>query len=398
MKGYWVRHRLILTLILSVALGAITSILFVFPYISQQANSYNAQSIYKNTDIDFIAPEPSIAQVAELPETSGIDKVFPYYLTKTQITVNGVSRTTTVLLSDQFQNIDITMYNSDRLIEKASSEYDNPILVDWQFCHDTSAKIGDTVSFVIDGGQVEFKIYAIYETNSIYDGGAVLAQISAEQKDVIMQKSKNNGYSGVYVAASDYNACRSFLTTDYRPLGRLKSREQFEDDAQYQVHYDAIMSSGYANEITDFRIRESGLDKKNSPIMVLIAVVLSFVALIAYNIVMSKRGCETVYFTKHCIPKGQNIKPYYSISFAVELILSILLYTGVMFFMINSSSEFIPRSVVNINIAIVPASIVVAEVASFILNNSMIADITKKVKQAEKEKNQNLSDGSVNEG
>lgn len=113
---------------------------------------------------------------------------------------------------------------------------------------------------------------------------------------------------------------------------------------------------------------------------------------------MSKRGCETVYFTKHCIPKGQNIKPYYSISFAVELILSILLYTGVMFFMINSSSEFIPRSVVNINIAIVPASIVVAEVASFILNNSMIADITKKVKQAEKEKNQNLSDGSVNEG
>ena len=395
MRGYWVRHRLILTLIMSVALAAITGLLFVFPYISQQANAYNSQSIYKNTDIDFIAPEPSEEQISDLPGTNGISAVFPYFLTKTQISVNGTSRTTTVLLSDKVQNVDITMYNSERLIEKASNEYENPILVDWQFCKDTSAKIGDTVTIGIAGNQVEFKIYAIYETNGIYDGGAILAEISSDMKEAIMQNSKNSGYSGMYVAASDYNACRNYLTTDYRPLGRLKSRELFEDDAQYQVHYDAIMSSGYANEITDFRIRESGLDNDSSSVMVWIAAAFVLVLVIAFNIVMAKRGCEKVYFTKHCIPKGMNVKPYYSLSFVMELILIVVIYAAVVLFRIKTTSEFIPHEALDINIFFVPLAAVIAEIVSLIMNNSMVADITEKVKLAEKKKN---SEEAVDEG
>lgn len=395
MRGYWVRHRLILTLIMSVALAAITGILFVFPYISQQANAYNSQSIYKNTDIDFIAPEPSEEQITDLPGTNGISAVFPYFLTKTQISVNGNSRTTIVLLSDQTQNMDITMYNAERLIEKASTEYENSIFVDWQFCKDTSAKIGDTVTIGIAGNQVEFKIYAIYETNSIYDGGAILAEISSDQKEAIMQNSKNSGYSGMYVAASDYNACRNYLTTDYRPLGRLKSRELFEDDAQYQVHYDAIMSSGYANEITDFRIRESGLDKDSSPVMVWIAAALMLVLVIVFNMVMAKRGCEKVYFTKHCIPKGINVKPYYSFSFMMELLLIVVVYVAVVLFRIKTTNEFIPGGALNINIVFIPVAAVIAEIVSLIMNNSMVADITEKVKLAEKKKN---SEEAVDEG
>ena len=122
MKGYWVRHRLLLTIILCVASAMVVGLLFAFPYIAQQANNYNAQSIYKNTEMDFIAPEPSYEQVAEAEGTNGIDKVFPFYLTKTQVSVNGMSRTTTVLLSDQFQTVGITMYNEARVIEKASAE------------------------------------------------------------------------------------------------------------------------------------------------------------------------------------------------------------------------------------------------------------------------------------
>ena len=172
MAGYWVRHRLLFTIIMSAAVALITSFLFVYPSIQQQANEYNAQSIYKNSDIDFIVPEPSFEQTSDLPGTNGIDKVFPFFMTKTQVNVEGTSRTTTVLLSDQFQNIDMTMYSQSRLIEKSSTEYDNPIFVDWQFCHDTGAKVGDTVSLPIGGQDVEYKIYAVYETNSIYDGGA----------------------------------------------------------------------------------------------------------------------------------------------------------------------------------------------------------------------------------
>ena len=150
MKGYWVRHRLFLTIILCIASAMVVGLLFAFPHITQQADNYNAQSIYKNTDMDFIAPEPSYEQAAELEGTNGVDKVFPFYLTKTQVSVNGMSRTTTVLLSDQFQTVGITMYNEARVIEKASAEVANPICIDWQFAKDTGAKLGDTVSFAIN--------------------------------------------------------------------------------------------------------------------------------------------------------------------------------------------------------------------------------------------------------
>lgn len=161
MTGYWIRHRALLSIILSAAIAIIAGLLFVFPFISQIADNYNFQSVYKNTSIDFIAPEPSFEQISELPRNNGIDKVFPFFLTKTSVNTDGKSRTTTVLLSDRFENVDITMYNSKRLIKKSDSDFENPILVDWQFCKDTATDIGDTVSFSMGDTTAEYKIYAI---------------------------------------------------------------------------------------------------------------------------------------------------------------------------------------------------------------------------------------------
>lgn len=380
MRGYWIRHRLLFTLLLSAAIALITVLLFVFPFISQQADNYNSQSVYKNTNIDFIAPEPSFEQVNDIPGTNGIDKVFPFFLTKTMVNAGGTSRTTTVLLSDRFQNVDMTMYNSKRLIKKSTSEFDNPILVDWQFCRDTSANIGDTVSFSIGGETVEYKIYAIYETNSIYEGGAILAQISREQTDFIKQNSQNNGYSGMYIQSNDYNACQSYLTTAYRPLGRLKARKQFDDDEQYQVHYDAIMSSGYANEITDFRVRENSLDKKANSLMIWIGAALSFAAVIGFNIIMSRRGCEKAYFTKNCIPKGQNVKPYYTKSFIYELLFFAVAYAAIMIYKIRFSSFYIPQTAYGVEISVIPLAVIAAELISLIINKSTVKKIIKEEK------------------
>lgn len=381
MGGYWTRHRLLPSLILAVALAVITVFLFVSPYVEQQASSYNAQSVYKNSDIDFIVPEPSFDQVSELPGTNGVDKVFPFYLTKTEVKVNGKSRTTTVLLSDQFENVGMTMYNDSRLLGKSSGDVDNPIFVDWQFSKDTSAKVGDTISFALGGNTVEFTIAAVYETNNIYDGGAILAEITQDQKDAIAENAKSNGYSGAYISATDYNACRSYLTTDYRPLGRLKNRDQFESEEQYNTHYDAIMSSGYANEITDFRVRENDLDSNQSSLMILVGALLEAVILIVFNVIMANRGCEKVYFKKHCIPKGQNVKPYYTISFLFEMIASIILFIGVMFLNAKMAKDYVPSSAYGIVIAAIPAAIIIAEIIALAMNNSKVAVITAKVKQ-----------------
>lgn len=380
MTGYWIRHRALLSIILSAVIAVIAGLLFVFPFISQMADNYNSQSVYKNTSIDFIAPEPSFEQINELSGSNGIDKVFPFFLTKTAVNAGGKSRTTTVLLSDRFENVDITMYNGKRLIKKSDSDFDNPILVDWQFCKDTSTDIGDTISFSIGDTTAEYKIYAVYETNTIYENGAILVQLSTAQKEAIVQKSQNNGYSGMYISASDYNTCQAYLTKDYRPMGRLKDRDRFDSDEQYQVHSDAIMESGYANEITDFRVRENNLDKKANPVMVYIGSALSAVLIIIFNAVMSKRGCEKGYFTKHCIPKGQNVKPYYSKTFICELLCFIVAYAAIMFYKFKASTDYIPKSALSIEIVIIPAAVVIAELIAFIMNGSMIKGIIKKEK------------------
>ena len=379
MAGYWARHRLLLTIIMSAAVALVTSFLLVYPSIHQHASDYNAQSIYKNSQIDFIAPEPSFEQVGDLSGTNGIDKLFPFFMTKSQVNIGGASRTTTLLLSDQFQNIDMTMYSQARLIEKAGAEYDNPILVDWQFCKDTGAKIGDTVELPIGGQSVDYKIFAVYETNTLYDGGAIIAEISADQKAAIAEQSSNNGYSGMYISASDYNVCQSYLTTEYRPLGRLKDRDQFSDDEQYQVHYDAIMSSGYANEITDFRVRENGLRLSSSSIRVWIGAILAIIVILGFNLAMSKRGCEKAYFTKQRIPKGQDVKPYYSTAFLFELIITILLYAVFLILRLKLADEYIPGSAVGLKVVVIPVAVVVAEIIALIMNFSAVSEMTRKV-------------------
>ena len=386
MTNYWTRHRLIHTLVLSIAIALISALLFVVPYISALADDYNAQSIYKNTKLDFIVPEPSLEQVDALPGTNGIDKIFPYYLTKTTVQVNGKQRTTTVLLSDQFQNIDITMYNTNRLIQKSDEEYSDPILVDWQFCQDTSAKLGDTVSVSISGNSFDFRITAIYETNNIYDGGAVLAEISEEQKKVIIDRSRNNGYSGMYISTSDYNACKTYLHSDYRPLGRLKSREQFKDDEQYQVHYDAIMSSGYANEITDTHVLENDYSKTVSPLMIILGALLSAAIVIAFNVIMANRGCEKGYFTKHCIPKGLNVSSYYTTSFFAEVFLFVLMYSVSMYAGVLLSGKYIHKSAINVMVVAIPLSVVIAEIISLVMNKSKVTEIIRKIEEEKREK------------
>lgn len=381
MGRYWALHRFFLTLIITVAVALVASCLFVYPSIVRQADAYNSQSVYKNTEIDFIAPEPSFEQVDELPGANGIDKVFPYFLTNTQVNVNGASRSTTVLLSDQFQNVDLTMYNSARLIKKSNKEYDNAVLVDWQFCHDTSAGIGDTVSMTIGGVDREYRIYAIYETNSIYDNGAILAEISDDEKKAIVQQSGNSGYSGMYISASDYNTCQSFLASEYRPLGRLKDRDSFSDSDKYQVHYDAIMSSGYANEITDFRVRENDSAESGGKVVIWIGTLLTAILMLGFNIVMSGRGCERAYFSYQCIPKGEDVKSYYMVSFVFETVLSIVFYVIFLVLRIRMSETYIPGSAIGFRSIMVPIAIIVAEIISYCMNRLVVLSIERKAER-----------------
>lgn len=380
MTGYWIRHRFLYTIIICVVIGIIDVLLFALPYIHDKSEDYNTQSIYKKSDIDFIAPEPSNEQAASLEGKNGINKIFPFYMMKENVDVNNKTRSTTVLLSDRFINVDMTMYNKNRLIKKARSSFKNPILVDWQFCHDTSSDIGDTVSLNVAGSTVKYKIYAVYETNSLYEGGAILAEINNDQKNSIVKKSGNNGYSGMYISANDYEQCKKFLKQDYRPLGRLKGRSDFKNDDQYQIHYDAIMSSNYSNEITDFNAKRNAQSDNDVVIKLFIGIIVTSVILIAYNIFMSNRGCEKEYFRNQCIPKGKNVTSYYSDSFIAESVILVASFVIMLLIVVSKSSIYIPQEPFRYMVLMIPIAMVLIELVCLALNKAHILVMEKSYK------------------
>ena len=87
---------------------------------------------------------------------------------------------------------------------------------------------------------------------------------------------------------------------------------------------------------------------------------------------MAKRGQEEAYFTKHCIPRGQNVKPYYTISFIAESLLSIGLFFAIIVIRKNSSGEFIARTFGDAKVIIIPAAMIVAELVCLYLNTSKV--------------------------
>lgn len=368
MVNYWLRNRLLLSIAFVIATVLVISLAFVSPYMQDQASEYNAHSMYKNTTIDFIAPDPSFAQVDELSDNHGIERVFPYYATKSELSVKGKIRSTQVLLSDRLENMDLTMYNDARLIQRADIAYDDPIYVDWQFCQDTGANIGDEVTIPLGDWTAKYTIAAIYETNDLHDGGAILAPISTAQRDAIAQNARNKGYSGMYISASNYAECRTYLTTDYRPLGRLKDRNLFESDESYDIHYHAIMDSGFANEITDFRLRETGLTTDHNNSLLWIGAAVAFVLFMTYGMLMLWRGSERGYFINHSIPAGRDVKPYYICSFISETVLFVALFYLSLQVMARAGNQYIPEGIIDGKFIIIPFAVVAAEIAVFFIS------------------------------
>ena len=90
---------------------------------------------------------------------------------------------------------------------------------------------------------------------------------------------------------------------------------------------------------------------------------------------------EKVYFTKHCIPKGQDVKPYYKVSFLFETILQIILFAGVILTMFITADTYIPKAAIDIKLVVIPTAMIVAEIICLAANNSRIAKITKEVKR-----------------
>ena len=110
---------------------------------------------------------------------------------------------------------------------------------------------------------------------------------------------------------------------------------------------------------------------------------------------MARRGCEKVYFTKHCIPKGQNVNSYYNTASIAETVLMICLYGVFMTLRLKTANQYIPGSALGIKVAVVPVAIIIAEIISGAMNRSMVSGITREYElESEGEEKENQESGN----
>lgn len=340
MIKYWVKNRLLLDVLITIILVVFSTFTFLLPMAKDMGESRLLITLYENDKLDFDVPSPSYDQIKQLEEESFIESVFPYYYTEASFGVNDKNRSTNLFLSDSFSKLEQTMYCESRLIKKAEEDYNNPIYVDYEFICDTGLNLGDVVYLYLGDTIIEFTIQAIYETNTYYDNGAVIVKWEGLQKEVISQMSQRLVYSGAYIYANNYQQCKDYLLTEYKPFGRLKSVSDFVTMEAYQIHYNTFMSSDYSNEITDFnsdldsKIQKSILKEKASIHNVIFMIIVASTTLIFYNIAMWIRKSEKNYFLKREMVGESNVFLYYLMSciiqtFVISTGFSISLYLSI---------------------------------------------------------------------
>ena len=355
MFKYWIKNRAVFDVLIPLALVLLLAFAFALPVFRNAGEAALAQSLSKSEKLDFDVPSPSYEQIAQLESEDCIESVFPYYYTETSLSVDGKTRQSKLFFSDVFDKLGQTMYCEARLIEKATEEYGNPLLVDYQFIQDTGAKLGSTVSVTLGTSKVDFQIAAIYETNTYYEGGAVMAKWEGAQKEAITTASPKVVYSGAYVQATDHQRCKQYLEEQYKPYGRLKDESEFATHEAYETHYNAFMSGNYANEITDFAVKNQGAEasverlERSSTLFIVFAYIVLLVVLPTANFLLWMRRSERKYFVQRKLKGDKKIGRYYIISSVVQAILSIVGLVVAALLIASFSTLYMPVSTVLAN-------------------------------------------------
>ena len=332
MAKYWLKNRAVYSLVLAVLIGILSSVLFVQPNVETHSENLLLTSVYENSNIDYDIPSPTKSQLSEIEALDFVDDAFGYYYTDGSLKINSKSVKTKIIFGDDLDSLGMTMYNENRLIFTSQDGlYGNPLYVDYNFYTDNKLSIGDTVYF----NNIEFQIGRVYETNSYY-GSAIFIPLVGEQKIYI--ESVTTSYSGAYLKVNDSAKAESYLR-DYKPLGRLKDRDAFSTEEEYQTHYNAWETASYYNEVTSFSSKLASANIKTEANYTL-GFILSAIVVIIVNVILSMRKNERVYFSKKKDKSG--VFSYYITAILVDAILMVVsLLTGV-FIVKNSILTFVP--------------------------------------------------------
>ena len=383
MVRYWTKNRLIFDLIIPAVTVLLVAFAFISPLLEGIGEAALMRGVYANDKLDFNVSTPSHAQIDDLESLPFIESVFPYYYKETALSVDGRSRDSIIYFTDRMEKLDQTMYCESRLIERSDKEYDNPLLIDFAFAKETGAGLGDTVTANIGGVRIDFQVAAIYEPNTYQEGGAVMAEWKGAQKEALTATTERLLYSGAYISASDRSQCEYYLRTEYKPLGRLKDRSEFDTEEAYLRHYENFMSASYSNELTDFSVKGEdalrGAKEKmaSTDQYLILACVITLAIMLASNLILWFRGSERDYFASRKLLGAKSLGVYYLYASAVQAAVLVLGAIVTVLAIPAVSELYVPRdALLSRSVIFISAAVLVS--ALVLLENMLLVKETKR--------------------
>lgn len=332
------------------------------------------------SQVDFDVPSPSFEQVPQLIDFDHIDYVSPYYFLNRNLQINSQSfNDIGVVFFNNFDSLNNTMYNENRIISNYPAEVENPILIDYRFSKYAGIKLGDYIHITFGDTFIPFQVKTIYQDNIYYQNPILVGQWNGLHKSLIeTQIGKALKYSGAYITSNNPSLTKAYLSTSYKPFGRLRDASEFTSQNAYQIHYDAFFSSTYSNEITDFELlRATSFENANDfklegNSLFITASILMFIINLVINFSLTLRKTELRYF-KHKSLSGSSYSSYYLYDLVYQFLLNILVLFTFLLFISASSFTFISSSIYNLIIITFICVNLVSISTSYIISYKLIS-------------------------
>lgn len=329
--NYYIKNRLLYSLIFVVLISSLISIVFIRSSVNNHIEALESISDYKNRVIDFDVPRPSAQQIEQLEALGHIDAAIPYYFSQIALLHgNNEEVSVDIIMFESLTDMEQSMFNSTRFLDKSDLADSRSIFLDYKTAAELGYKAGDDVSISFLGQTINLKVGGILETTNYYSKpivvGLYLEPFSTIVNDV---RGSSIGYTGAFIVSNTTFTTISYLQQDYRPLGLLRSRDEFSSEESYQIHLNAILGSNYSSEITVFDdlqnrdVLESQRLSSSSILSSVLGGVVLFFSLLVFHFLMVNRESESSFFKSQLL-SGKDIHPYYRIAAFGEAVVTFL--------------------------------------------------------------------------
>lgn len=251
-------------------------------------NNYKGTKAYFNiekTSVDYIIQTPSKEQVNEINGMEHIESVTPYLYSAVDSKINSKTVRVSLFILEKGEDLAKTPFSDELLIEQSQISYDNELFVSDDFAKTNSLEIGDELTLNVYSQSINYKVKAIYSGDKRSVGGVAFAIKTGDLLQAIELKyGTDYKYSGAYISSNNHSETEKWLE-DYKPLGDLRSREEFASDELYQIYLenrdktDYTLTTFYKDKyIEEAHNRYDGEVNRNKSLFIVVQL-LSFISI-----------------------------------------------------------------------------------------------------------------------